>query len=132
MSIPLSMQPAGVPTLSQLTEGIDSDAKTLGLAERLYEHGLEQFNHFVNNRDGVIEESRRQMASLASSLDQSEICLAKRIGLFLAANGDGEQIVEVQQQYNHLSPQAQIYAHHKRNETEALRRVAQGSGNEYT
>ena len=62
--------------------------------------------------------------SLSNILVRSEICLAESIGLFLVANEDCEQKAEVQQRYNHLSPQAQIYALHKRNEIEALRRVA--------
>ena len=115
---------SGIPTLSQLLEGIELDAKKLGLAERLYEHGLAQFNHYVNNRDGVIEESRRQMASLESSLGTSEISLAEGIGLHWNENEDCEQEVELHQQYNQLSPQAQIYAQHKRKEADALRRVA--------
>ena len=115
---------SGVPTLSQLLEGIDLDPKKLDLAGRLYKHGLEQFNRFVNNRDGVIEDSRRQMASLATSLDQSELYLAESTGVSLASTEDCEQRAEVQQQYNDLSPQAQIYAQHKRRETDALRRIA--------
>ena len=115
---------SGIPTLAQLLEGIDLDAKRLGLAERLYEHGLAQFNHYVNNRDGVIEESRRQMASLASSLGTSEISLAESVGLHWDENGDCEQEVELHQQYNQLSPQAQIDAQHKRKEADALRRIA--------
>lgn len=114
----------GIPTLSQLLEGIDLDPKRLGLAERLYEHGLAQFNHYVNNRDGVIEESRRQMANLAITLDSSEISLAESIGLHWDENRDCEQEVELHQQYNQLSPQAQIFAQHKRKEADALRRIA--------
>ena len=115
---------SGVPTLSQLLEGVDLDAKRLGLAGRLYEFGLEQFNHYVNNRDGVIEESRLQMAILSSCLDSSEVSLAESIGLGWMENGDCERIAEVHHQYCQLSPQAQIYAQHKRYETDALRRIA--------
>ncbi len=115
---------SGVPTLSQLLGGIDLDPKKLDLAERLYEYGLEQFNCYVNNRDGVIEDSRLQMASLATSLDQSELYLAESIGVSLASTEDCEQRAEVQRQYNDLSPQAQIYAQHKRRETDTLRRIA--------
>ena len=114
----------GIPTLSQLLEGIDLDPKRLGLAERLYELGLVQFNHYVNNRDGVIEESRRQMATMASSLGPSEISSAENIGLHWDEKGDCEQKVEFHQQYNRLSPQAQIYAQHKRREVDAQRRIA--------
>ena len=114
----------GIPTLSQLLEGIDLDPKRLGLAERLYEHGLAQFNHYVNNRDGVIEESRRQIATLASRLGPSEISSAENIGLHWDENRDCEQEVEFHQQYNQLSPQAQIYAQFKRKEADALSRIA--------
>ena len=115
---------SGVPSLSQLTEGVDLDAKRRGLAERLYEHGLAQFNHFVNNRDGVIEESRRQMASLANSLGTSEIARAENLGLHWAETEDCHQKAEAQKQYDDLSPKAQIYVQHKRLETDALRRIA--------
>ena len=115
---------SGIPTLSQLLEGIDLDPKRLGLAERLYEHGLAQFNHYVNNRDGVIEESRRQMATLASSLGTSEISSAESLGLNWDEEGDCEQEVELHQQYNQLSPHAQIYTQYKRKKVDALRRIA--------
>ena len=115
---------SGIPTLSQLLEGVDLESKRLGLAERLYEYGLSQFNHYVNNRDGVIEESRRQMATLASSLGASEISSAESIGLHWDENGDCEQEVALHQEYNQLSPQAQIYAQYQRKEADALRRIA--------
>ena len=36
---------SGIPTLPQLMESMDLDARKLGLARRLYESGLAQFNH---------------------------------------------------------------------------------------
>ena len=70
----------GVPTLQQLIEGIQLDARKFGLARILYDLGLEQFNHYVNNRNGVVEESRSQMDNLAGTLSQSEIRDAEQIG----------------------------------------------------
>ena len=89
--LPIIHATNGVPTLPQLMAGIELDAKRLGIARRFYEFGLAQFNHYVNNRDWVIEESRRNMASLAGGLSQREMCLAESIGISLAANGDSEQ-----------------------------------------
>lgn len=122
--LPIIHETNGVPTLSQLMAGIELDAKRLGIARRFYEFGLAQFNHYVNNRDWVIEESRRNMASLAGGLSQREMCLAESIGISLAANGDSEQIDAIQAQYRELSPQAQIYAQHKRHETGAMKSIA--------
>ena len=114
----------GIPTFRQLMEGIEVDPKRLGIAERLYEAGLAQFNHYVNNRDGVIETSRGQMTNLANSLSQSEVALAESIGISMAADGDDDQREALQAQYDDLAPQAQIYAQHKRQEIDALRRIA--------
>ena len=114
----------GIPTLPQLIEGLDLDAKELGRAGRLYDIGFEQFNHYVNNRDGVIEESRVQMARLASDLGEREIRLSERIGLSLAADGDCEQKEAVRLQYEDLSPQGRLYAQHKRREAMATTRMA--------
>ena len=114
----------GVPTLQQLMEGIEADPKSLGVAERLYEAGIAQFNHYFNNRDGVIETSRGQMTNLANCLSQSELALAKTIGISMAADGNDDQGQAFQAQYDALAPQAQIYAQHKRQEIDALRRMA--------
>ena len=115
---------SGVPTLSQLTDGVDLDARRLGLARRLYESGFAQFNHYVNNRDGMIEESRGQMARLVGGLGETEISKAESVGTSLAVIEDCEQGEADQSQYKHFSPQAQIYAQHKRRETEAIRSIA--------
>ena len=114
----------GIPTLRQLMEGIEVDPKRLGIAERLYEAGLAQFNHYVNNRDGVMETSRGQMTNLANCLSQSEVALAESIGNSMAADGDDDKREALQAQYDDLAPQAQIYAQHKRQEIDALRRIA--------
>ena len=100
------------------------DSERLGVAERLYETGLTQFNHYVNSRDGVIERSRHLMTNLANSLSQSEVDLAECIGVRMAAGGTNDQYRAVQAQYDSLVPQAQIYAQHKRREVDALRRIA--------
>ena len=114
---------SGVPILPQLLEGMGLDARKLGLARRFYDSGLAQFNHYVNNRDGMIEEWRSQMANLVGSLSQTETCKAGGIGKSLAAIEDCEQAEEAQAQYRDLSPQAQIYAQLKRHETEAVRSI---------
>ena len=114
----------GIPTLRQLMEGIEVGPKRLGIAERLYEAGLAQFNHYVNNRDGVIETSRGQMTNLTNYLSQSEVALAERIGTSMASDSDDDQREALQAQYDDLAPRAQIYAQYKRQEIDALRRIA--------
>ena len=114
----------GVPALQQLTDDLELDARRLGVAERLYAAGLAQFNHYVNSRERVIEESRAQMTNLANFLNQSEIALAESVGISLATDNHPGRKAEVQAQYSEMSPQAQIYAQHKRSEIDALRRIA--------
>ena len=104
--------------------GMYLDARKLGLARRFYESGLAQFNHYANNRHGVIEESRSQMASLAGCLSQTEIHKAEGIGKSLAAIEDSKQEEAEQAQCRDLSLEARIYAQHKRRETEAMRSIA--------
>ena len=119
--IPEIYATSGVPTLQQLIEGIQLDARKFGLARILYDLGLEQFNHYVNNRVGVMEESRSQMDKLAGTLSQSEICDAEQIGESRATIKGREH---TEAQYTALSPQARIYAGHKKREIEAMRRIA--------
>ncbi len=114
---------SGVPTLEQLTQGKKVDPKDRRRARVLYEMGLAQFNHYVNNRDGVVAESRRAMESLVEQMDQAEVSLAGSTGIALAI-ADKDELPETLIQYNSLSPQAQIYAQHKRGEYEALRTIA--------
>ena len=110
--------------MDQLAEGIEMGPKAAGLARRLYATGLEQFNHYVNNRDGVIEDARREMSSLRNSLSPSEIAVAESIGISLATSGDSEQMQVADSKYAELTPQSQIYAQHKRLEHDALQRIA--------
>ena len=114
----------GVPTLRQLMEGRDADPEMLGIAEGLYETGLAQFNHYVNNRDGVIKTSREQMADLAKHISRSEVILAESIGASMASVEDDEQRKMLKAQYDDLAPQARIYVQHKRREIKALIRIA--------
>ena len=114
----------GVPTLQQLIKGIDIDAKQRGVAERLYEAGLEQFNRYVNNRDGVIEESRSEMASLTDSLSEPDLPLAEAVGIELASSTNQEERAAARVEFDGLGPQAQTYAQHKRRELEAQRTIA--------
>ena len=115
---------SGVPTLQQLIEGIEIDARRMGLAESLYDTGLEQFNRYVNNRDGVIQDSRREMANLAHSLIGSDLSLAESVGIELAAAANHEERAATQVRYEGLGPQAQIYVQNKRRELEALDTIA--------
>ena len=110
--------------MDQLAEGIEMGPKAAGLARRLYATGLEQFNHYVNNRDGVIEDARREMSSLRKSLSPSEVAVAESIGISLATSGDSEQGRIANPKYAELSPQGQIYAQQKRLEHDALERIA--------
>ena len=113
----------GVPTLEQLTQGVEVDPKDRRRARLLYEMGLAQFNHYVNNRDGVVAESRRAMESLVEQMDRAEVSLAGGTGIALA-RADKDELPETLIQYNSLRPQAQIYAQHKRREHEALQTIA--------
>ena len=114
----------GVPTLEQLTEGIAMDAKTAGLARMLYDIGLKQYNHYVNNRDGVITDARRELATLANRLSETEVTEARNVGLSLATASMPAQRDEAQAWYDNLGPDAQIYAQQKRLEHEAQRSIA--------
>ena len=114
----------GVPTLDQLAEGIEMGPKAAVLARRLYATGLEQFNHYVNNRDGVIEDARREMTNLRNSLSPSEVAIAESIGISLSTPDDSEQRQIANSKYPELTPQGQIYAQHKRLEHDALERIA--------
>ena len=115
---------SGVPTLQMLAAGMALDAKKQGIAEILYEAGLAQFNHYVNNRDGVIQESCRAMESLANQLSQPERSLAESVGHSLAVAADEEQRAAAEAQYEPLSPHAQTYARHKQRELDAQRNIA--------
>ena len=110
--------------MDQLAEGIEMGPKAAGLARRLYATGLEQFNHYVNNREAVIEDARREMSSVRNSLSPSEIAVAESIGISLATSGDSEQRRVANSKYAELTPQGQIYAQHKRLEHDALERIA--------
>ena len=107
----------GVPSFQQLTGDLDLDPKRLGVAERLYETGLLQYDRPVNNREGVLEESRREMARLASSLSAMEVAQAERIGVELATAASDRRKM-LQREYRELPPQVQTYAQHKRREYE--------------
>ena len=114
----------GTPSLQQLTDGIKLDAKGRGLAEYLYELGLKQYDHVVNNRDGVISEARRAMASLRPVLDPAERDLAKQAGVALAAASNRSQRIDADAKYRELSPIAKTYAQHTRLQYEAQDRIA--------
>ena len=101
------------------------EPKVAGVAQILYEVGLAQYKRPVNNRDGTIQDSRREMGKLRSCLKTSEAESAKRIGDLLATSGDNvEQRRIAQTEYDQLPPLAQTYAQHKRREHETQRTIA--------
>ena len=114
----------GVPTLEQLTEGIPMDAKTRGQAQLLYDIGLKQYNHYVNNRGGVIKDAQRELAVLADRLSETEIASADGVGRFLDAAKTPVELEAVRVQYQNLSAVAQTYAQRKRLEIHAQRSIA--------
>ena len=114
---------SSVPTLQQLTQDIQVAPDDRWRARLLYDMGLSRFNHYVNNRDGVVIESRLEMASLAEQMEQSEISLAESTGIALA-RADKDELPETLVQYNSLRPQTQIYVQHKRREHQALQTIA--------
>ena len=110
---------SGTPTFQQLVDGLSLKPKPRGLAEKLYETGLEQFNHPVNNRDGTIIEARQQIADMSTELIHEERTAAEQIGITLArAKGKAEK-TNAELQYNALQPNAKTLAQHKRREVEA-------------
>ena len=119
---PIIRATSGVPTLKQLTQGKELDPEDRWRARSLYEIGLTQFNHYVNNRDGVVAESRLEMESLVEQLAEGEVALASSTGIALATS-DSDELSETLCQYNSLRPQVQIYAQHKRREYEALQTI---------
>ena len=116
---------SGVPTLQQLTGDIEMEPKVAAVAQILYEVGLEQYKRPVNNRDGIIQDSRREMGKLRSCLKTTEVELAERIGVLLATSAHNvEQRRITQTEYDQLPPLAQTYAQHKRREHETQRTIA--------
>ena len=111
---------AGTPSLQQLTQGMKLDAKTLRIAEALYELGLEQYNHPINNRDGIIQESRKVMVELAATMNLEQLRLADGIGRQAAASEDPQQEdIDLI-----LSPAARTYAQHKKREWQTSESIA--------
>ena len=115
---------SGTPSVMQLIEGIELDPKAMGVAESLYDLGLEQYDHPVNNRDGEIDRARREMKRLAQELNPEERVLAAQVGTALAEASERNERENAGAQYQELSPQAKIYAQQKRSEYEALERIA--------
>ena len=120
---PLIHAARGVPTLQQLAEGMELSPKAMGVAERLYEGGLSQFKHYVNNRDGVVEDARRNMAELSKILSQSEISLAEEIGLALARKSNVGERQSAKERSRSLTPDSRKYAEYKRMEHDAQLRI---------
>ena len=114
---------SGVPTLQQLVEGMDLSPKAMGIAELLHEGGLSQFNHYINNRDGVIEDARRNMAELSDSLSQSEISIAEEIGLALARVSGSVERQSAKERSRSLALDGRNYAQYKCKEHDAQLRI---------
>ena len=114
---------SGTPTFHQLADGISLKPKQRGLAEKLYETGLEQFNHPVNNRDGTIIEARQQITNISRELNQAERTAAEQVGIMLADAKDKEEKTNAELQYNALPPNAKTPAQHKRREVEAKKTI---------
>ena len=119
MMQPTNIQAAnGVPSLEQLLAGIDLDSDGMRVAESLYESGLEQFNHYLNNLDGVVAEAQSAMNTLKEELTDIELYLAKEVGIGLASAQEEERLRAVSK-YDNSAPNVQIYAMHRRNERRA-------------
>ena len=103
----------GVPTFEQLTRCTSIDPANLVSARAMYEHGLQQYNHPVNNRDGLIVEAQNQMRSLAARLTRAEIETATSVSIAMA-DGDDDELSETEQQYDAMSPDAKTYAELRR------------------
>ena len=114
---------SGVPTLRQLTFGMRLSAEERGLAQALYGIGLEQFCHYVNNRDGVIAEARQQMDCLRARISPLETQLAEDVGIRLATV-DGNELRRTRSRYDALEPPVKAYAQYRRREYEAEQSIA--------
>ena len=120
---------SGVPTLRQLTFGMKLSAEERGLTQALYDIGLEQFRHYVNNRDSVIAEARQQMDCLRARISPLEIRLAKDIGISLAT-AEGDELRITRARYDALEPSVKAYAQCIRREYEAERSIARDLQND--
>ena len=114
---------SGVPTLEQLTRDIELNPKDRRLTQALYDWGFNQYNHYVNNRDGIITDAQEEMEELRRQLNQSEISLADGVGIALADTNHEIQ-KRAQVQFDDLSPKAKIYAQQKRREHQSLETIA--------
>ena len=114
----------GTPSLQQLTQGMKLNSKAKKLAEALYDLGLEQYNHPVNNRDRIIRESREITNELATVLSLDELKLADEIGRETTVPQCGATETQQSKAPLLLSPNARTYAHHKKRATVALESAA--------
>ena len=65
------------------------------LAQSLDDIGLAQYNRPVNNRDGIIQDSHREIGRLRSYLKASQVALAEKIGVLLATAGDNVERMRI-------------------------------------
>ena len=114
----------GTPSLEQLTQGMKLDSKAKKVAEVLYDLGLEQYNHPVNNRDRIIRESHEITTELATILSIEDLKLADEIGSETTAPERRATDTQWPKASLLLRPNARTYAHHKQREKLALESVA--------
>ena len=105
----------GVPSLDQLLEGINLDPNGRRVAQSLYDLGLEQFNHYLNNLDGIVSKAQSAMSALKEELTDIELSLAEEVGIGLASAQKEERLKAVSK-YDNSDPNVQIYAMHRRSE----------------
>ena len=121
--VPNIRSTGGVPTLEQLTQDIEIYPENGRRIRRLYEMGLVQFNHEINNRDGILAESRKAMGELKTQLCSSQIERAEKVGIAMSATSEDER-QQGRAQYDNLDPLSQIYAQHKNYEWVTLKAIA--------
>ena len=113
----------GVPSLDQLLAGIDLDPLGMRVAMELYASGLAQYNHYLNNLDGVIAEAHSVTSELKGDLSGDELHLAEQVGIGLASSQEEERC-KAQSEYEYLAPKVQIYAGYRHREHAAQKAIA--------
>lgn len=113
-----------VTQLDFLTCGMHfTSRRERGLCKGLYEIGKKQFDHRVNNRDGILQDARHRMAEIRSSENIEDIREAEFLGTQLAKTDDGNSD-EIRHRLEMLPPSARMYAMHKKIEEETTLSIA--------
>ena len=110
---------SGTPSLQQFTQGIELNYKAKRLAETLYNLGLQQYNHPVNNRDGLVKKTRQIMVELATNLSFEQLKLAADFDAATDSTESGPEKVRQKDLTRILNPNTRTYAMYKRREHEA-------------